>query len=51
MQRANKLGARAAIILGEDELNRSAAAVRDLDSGEQAEIALDRLEAHLARFR
>ena len=51
MQRANKVRARAAIILGEDELNRSAAAVRELDSGEQAEIALDRLEAHLARFR
>ena len=51
MQRANKVRARAAIILGEDELSRSAAAVRDLDSGEQAEIALDRLEAHLDRFR
>jgi histidyl-tRNA synthetase len=51
MQRANKVNARAAVILGEDELQRGAAAVRDLDSGEQAEIPLDRLEAHLARFR
>jgi len=51
LQRANKVQARAAVILGEDELNRSAAAVRDLDSGEQVEVALDRLEAHLARFR
>jgi histidyl-tRNA synthetase len=51
LQRANKAGARAAVILGEDELKRGAAAVRDLDSGEQIEVALDRLEAHLARFR
>ena len=51
MQRANKVNARAAVILGEDELQRGAAAVRDLDSGEQTEIPLDRLEAHLARFR
>jgi histidyl-tRNA synthetase len=51
LQRANRLNARAAVILGEDELARSAAAVRDLDSGEQVEVALDALEAHLARFR
>jgi histidyl-tRNA synthetase len=51
MQRANKVNARAAVILGEDELKRAAAAVRDLDSGEQSEVPLDRLEAHLARFR
>jgi histidyl-tRNA synthetase len=51
LQRANRVNARAAVILGEDELKRSAAAVRDLDSGEQVEVALDRLEAHLARFR
>lgn len=51
MQRANKANARAAVILGEDELKRGAVAVRDLDSGEQTEIPLDRLEAHLARFR
>ena len=51
LQRANRVNARAAVILGEDELKRSAAAVRDLDSGDQVEVALDRLEAHLARFR
>ncbi len=51
MQRANKANARAAVILGEDELQRGAAAVRDLDSGEQTEIPLDRLETHLAQFR
>ncbi|MCC6471226.1 MAG: histidine--tRNA ligase [Alphaproteobacteria bacterium] len=51
LQRANRVNARAAVILGEDELKRSAAAVRDLDSGDQVEVALDGLEAHLARFR
>lgn len=51
LQRANKVNARAAIILGEDELKRAAAAVRDLDSGDQQEIPLERLETHLAQFR
>jgi histidyl-tRNA synthetase len=49
--RANKLGARAAIILGEDELARQAVAVRDLDTGEQEEVPLAGLEDRLARFR
>jgi len=43
MQRANKLNARAAIILGDDELARGVAQVKDLDSGEQREVALDGL--------
>jgi len=51
MARANKANARAALILGEEELARGAVAVRDLDSGEQAEIAIDGLDAYLAKFR
>jgi len=51
MKRANKLDARAAVLLGEDEQARNAATVRDLDSGEQAEVPLFELESHLARFR
>ncbi|MGE0660456.1 MAG: histidine--tRNA ligase [Reyranellaceae bacterium] len=47
MKRANKVAARFAVILGDDELARGAAGVRDLDSGEQAEVPLDRLVAHL----
>jgi histidyl-tRNA synthetase len=43
MQRANKLGARAAVIIGEDELAKGVAQVKDLDSGAQNEVALDRL--------
>ncbi|MFQ5938995.1 MAG: histidine--tRNA ligase [Alphaproteobacteria bacterium] len=51
LKRANKLGACAAVLLGEDELARNAATVRDLDTGEQTEVALDSLTAHLARYR
>ncbi|MBF0335648.1 MAG: histidine--tRNA ligase [Alphaproteobacteria bacterium] len=51
MKRANKLGARAAIILGEDEAARGAVTVRDLDSGAQEEVALAELEDRLDRFR
>lgn len=51
MKRANKIQARAAVILGEDELAQSVAAVRDLDSGEQQLVSLDKLADHLARFR
>jgi len=47
MQRANKLNARTAIIIGDDELARGVAQLKDLDSGEQREIALDQLAAAL----
>jgi histidyl-tRNA synthetase len=49
--RANKVKARAAIILGEEEWSRQAVAVRDLDTGVQEEVSLDLLEDRLARFR
>jgi histidyl-tRNA synthetase len=48
LARANKIGARAAVLIGEDELARQAATVRDLDSGTQSEVRLDDLAAHLA---
>ncbi len=51
LARANKMNARAAIILGDEELARDAAAVRDLDTGDQEEVPLAVLEDHLARFR
>ena len=51
MKRANKLAAAAAVILGENELAKGVASVRDLDSGEQAEVPLAELEERLARFR
>ena len=43
MQRANKLNARAAIIIGDDELAKGVAQVKDLDSGAQREVSLDGL--------
>ena len=51
MERANKARARAALILGENELAKGAIALRDLDSGEQQEVPLASLEDSLARFR
>ena len=50
LKRADKLGAAAAIILGEDELAKGEAALRDLDSGEQTAVPLTELEERLARF-
>jgi histidyl-tRNA synthetase len=47
MERANRIGARAAVILGEDELARGVAAVKDLAAGTQTEIALADLARHL----
>ncbi len=43
LQRANKLNARAAIIIGDDELAKGVAQLKDFDSGEQREVALDAL--------
>ncbi|USI74141.1 histidine--tRNA ligase [Sphingomonas morindae] len=43
MQKADAAGARFAVILGEDELARGEAAVKRLDTGEQAAVPLDRL--------
>ena len=47
MRRADRIGARAAVLLGEDELAKGIATVRNLDSGEQMEIPLDDLPARL----
>jgi histidyl-tRNA synthetase len=51
MKRANKLNARVAIILGENELAKSVAALRDLDSGEQREVPLDKVIESLAGYQ
>jgi histidyl-tRNA synthetase len=47
MRRADRIGARAAVLLGDDELARGIATLRDLDSGEQSEVALDAVAARL----
>jgi histidyl-tRNA synthetase len=51
LQRADKIKARAAVILGDNELARQVAALRDLDTGEQTEIPLAALADRLAPFR
>ena len=51
LKAANKLNARAAVLIGEDELKRNAATVRDLDTGEQAEVPLEALKDRLSQFR
>ncbi len=51
LKRADKLKARAAVILGPDELSRHAVTLRDLDSGDQAEVPLAALKDRLDRFR
>jgi|TARA_B110000196_G_scaffold139411_1_gene120820 histidyl-tRNA synthetase len=51
MKRANKLGACAAILLGEDELLRDEATIRHMDSGEQEAAPLASLPEVLARYK
>jgi histidyl-tRNA synthetase len=50
MKRADRLNARAAVILGEDELARNSATVRDLDTGGQELVSLEMLSDRLARL-
>jgi histidyl-tRNA synthetase len=47
LRRANKIGARAAVLLGDEELARGIAALRDLDSGMQSEVPLPDLAARI----
>jgi histidyl-tRNA synthetase len=48
MERANKIGARAAVILGSDDLARGEAQVKDLRGGAQEAVKLTELVAHLS---
>lgn len=47
MRRAGKLGARFVVIVGEEELARNVAQLKDMDNGNQAEVVFDRLEEEL----
>ncbi|HUI34378.1 MAG TPA: histidine--tRNA ligase [Stellaceae bacterium] len=40
MRRANRVNARAAVLIGDDEVARNVVTLRDLDSGEQAEVPI-----------
>ena len=47
MKQANKANACKAVLVGGDELARGMVAVRDLDTGEQSEVAREEVVAHL----
>ncbi|MDG1708279.1 MAG: histidine--tRNA ligase [Emcibacteraceae bacterium] len=49
MKRANKQNARFAVLLGEEELARSMAMVKDLDNGTQEEVSLGELANYIKR--
>ena len=40
MERANRIGARAAVVIGDDDIAQGVAQVKDLASGEQEAVAL-----------
>lgn len=48
LNRANNAAARAVVIIGGDELERGVVTVRDMDSGDQQEMAPEAVAAHLA---
>ncbi|MBC6406005.1 MAG: histidine--tRNA ligase [Rhodospirillales bacterium] len=50
MKRADKIGAKAALILGEDELVQEVIVLRDLDSGVQRTVGLASLPTELKAF-
>ena len=54
MRRANRVNARVAVLIGEDEIARNVVTLRDLDSGEQSEapmdLSLSELRARLQTF-
>ena len=48
MERANRIGARVAVIIGEDEVSQGVAQVKDLGTGTQTTVPLAELAARLA---
>ncbi len=50
LKRANKLGACAAVLLGEDEIAGGAATVRDLDTGDQEGVPFAELTRYLNKY-
>ena len=51
LNRANKANAKAALLIGEDELAKGVVTLRDMETGEQSEAPLSSLEEHLACYR
>ncbi len=51
LKRADRIHAAAAVLIGDDELAKASVTVRDLDSGEQTDVAITDLKDHLAAYR
>ena len=49
MKYANKLGAKHTVILGDNELNSNAAKIKNMETGEQTEVALDAIAAYFTK--
>ncbi|MDD3222866.1 MAG: histidine--tRNA ligase [Clostridia bacterium] len=49
MKYANKLGAKHTVILGENELESNTAKIKNMETGEQTEIALDAIAAYFTK--
>ena len=49
MKYANKLGAKHTVILGENELNSNKANIKNMETGEQKEVALDAIAAYFTK--
>jgi histidyl-tRNA synthetase len=50
MKRANKLNAAAAVLLGDDEIAKGVATVRDMTTGAQEQVSLQQLASRLAAY-
>ena len=51
MKKANKINACAAVIMGSDEHEKGVVTVRDLDTGDQSEVAFDELSAFMQKYK
>ena len=51
LKRADRINAAVAVLIGDDELERGTVTVRNLDTGEQSDVAIADLKDHLAAYR
>jgi histidyl-tRNA synthetase len=51
LKRANRLNASVAVLIGDDELAKGIATVRDMDGGDQVEVPLAQLLEWLSKYR
>ena len=47
LREANRSGARAAVILGEDEVRKGTCTIKRMDTGDQEEVAIEKLAEKL----